>query len=208
MTPSPYLLSAALVSFCASANTQTPKECQEGNPLGANYFGKKSVTASGLTCQKWSASEPHRHQYTDVGDHNHCRNPDESFDGGVWCYTTDPNKRWELCSVPTCVDCVEEGDPLGVDYHGSVSVTSSGLTCQSWSASEPHKHGFTDVGEHNHCRNPDGYSGGAWCYTSDPGKRWEVCEVPRCEVGHEGLAGEMRWQRSHISFGSWGGQAV
>ena len=200
LPPAPYLLSAALVCLYASANTQTPKECQEGNPLGANYFGKKSVTASGLTCQKWSASEPHRHQYTDVGDHNHCRNPDESFDGGVWCYTTDPNKRWELCTVPTCADCVEEGDPLGVHYLGSVSVTSTGLTCQSWSASEPHKHGFTDVGEHNHCRNPDGYSGGAWCYTSDPGKRWDVCAVPRCEAGHEGQQGEEEREEIEILF--------
>ena len=201
------LFSVILVCVCAiTADAQ--KECQEGDPLGATYLGKKSVTASGLTCQVWATSTPHKHQYTDLGDHNHCRNPDESFDGGVWCYTTDPNKRWELCDLPTCVDCVGEGDPLGEDYLGFVSVTSSGLTCQAWSASEPHKHGFSDVGEHNHCRNPDGYSGGAWCYTSDPGKRWEVCEVPRCEVGHVGLAGEMRWQRSHISFGSWEGQAV
>ena len=182
------LFSVILVCVCATG--QSAKECQEGDPLGATYLGKKSVTASGLTCQVWSTSIPHKHQYTDLGDHNHCRNPEDSFDEGVWCYTTDPNKRWELCEVPTCVDCVEEGDLLGVDYQGFVSVTSSGFTCQAWSSSEPHKHGFTDVGEHNHCRNPDGYSGGAWCYTSDPGKRWEVCAVPRCEAGHNGEEGE------------------
>ena len=23
-------------------------------------------------------------------------------EGGVWCYTTDPHKRWEYCPVPNC----------------------------------------------------------------------------------------------------------
>ena len=30
------------------------------------------------------------------------------------------------------------------------------------------------------CRNPDGDSG-PWCYTTDPDKRWEYCDVPVCE---------------------------
>ena len=33
---------------------------------------------------------------------NKCRNPDSGWDIGVWCYTTDPNVRWELCDVPVC----------------------------------------------------------------------------------------------------------
>jgi len=33
---------------------------------------------------------------------SYCRNPDESYSAGVWCYTTDPNTRWELCDVPLC----------------------------------------------------------------------------------------------------------
>ena len=75
--------------------------CLEGNPLGASYSGNMSQTKSGRTCQAWSAQEPHEHSYTEVGEHNHCRNP---FGDpiGVWCYTTDENKRWEHCSVPIC----------------------------------------------------------------------------------------------------------
>ena len=95
-----HLLSVIFVCFCA-VTADAQKECQEGDPLGATYLGKKSVTASGLSCQVWATSTPHKHQYTDQGDHNHCRNPDESFDGGVWCYTTDPNKRWEQ----GCISC-------------------------------------------------------------------------------------------------------
>eukprot|EP00571_Detonula_confervacea_P009087 CAMPEP_0172316950 /NCGR_PEP_ID=MMETSP1058-20130122/30102_1 /TAXON_ID=83371 /ORGANISM="Detonula confervacea, Strain CCMP 353" /LENGTH=1231 /DNA_ID=CAMNT_0013031391 /DNA_START=247 /DNA_END=3942 /DNA_ORIENTATION=- len=34
-------------------------------------------------------------------------------------------------------------------------------------------------GGHNYCRNPVGESK-AWCYTTDPGKRWESCSVPDC----------------------------
>ena len=45
----------------------------------------------------------------DTGDHNFCRNPD----GGVrvWCYTTDPEMRWEFCDVPFC-----DGLNLKLDY--------------------------------------------------------------------------------------------
>ena len=32
------------------------------------------------------------------------------------------------------------------------------------------------AGEHNYCRNPDGEPT-AWCYTTDPASRWELCDV-------------------------------
>lgn len=76
-------------------------ECQKGNPLGASYSGKENYTASGRTCQSWAASEPHASKYTDVGNHNHCRNPNGELHG-VWCYTLDPDEQWEYCSVPMC----------------------------------------------------------------------------------------------------------
>ena len=84
-----------------SASSQDNNECQEGIPLGVSYSGRMNVTASGRTCQVWAASQPHEHDYTDVGEHNHCRNPNGV--GGVWCYTTDPDKQFEHCSVPRCV---------------------------------------------------------------------------------------------------------
>ena len=114
-----------------SVGSQDDNECQEGNPLGANYSGKMNVTASGISCQFWLASQPHVPKYTDVGkegdteagEHNHCRNPNGEL-GGVWCYTTDPDKPWEYCSVPICdatYNC-QGGDPLGVTYSGIMNT--------------------------------------------------------------------------------------
>ena len=164
-------------------SSQGNPECLEDSPegLGASYTGRVNVTASGRTCQVWSASHPHEHAYTELGDHNYCRDPSGGF-GRVWCYTTDPDVLWEPCSVPFCSpthDC-QEGNPLGVTYVGSVSVGRLGRTCQNWSTSEPHDHPFSEVGEHNHCRNPVGDPNGVWCITTDPDKLWEYCSVPIC----------------------------
>ena len=34
-----------------------------------------------------------------VGDHNYCRNPTPEDDPAAWCFTTDPDERWELCNI-------------------------------------------------------------------------------------------------------------
>ena len=60
-----------------------------------------SITERGFSCQLWSDVSPHSHGHTIQGDHNYCRNPG----GGeprVWCYTTDPDTRWDYCSVDPC----------------------------------------------------------------------------------------------------------
>ena len=75
--------------------------CQEDLTKGEEYKGNSSLTASGLTCQMWSAKEPHSHGKMDVGDHNYCRNPGGTKEG-VYCFTMDPNTRWQYCPVPLC----------------------------------------------------------------------------------------------------------
>ena len=86
-----------------SVSLQDNLECQEGNPLGASYLGRMNVTTGGRSCQVWAAQQPHQHTVgTELGEHNYCRNPNEQT-SGVWCYTTDPDKRLEYCSVPICV---------------------------------------------------------------------------------------------------------
>ena len=78
------------------------------SPDGRDYVGHISVTANGRTCQAWALQYPHPHNLSNqdsmfpdgsVADAvNYCRNPDDSH--GPWCYTTDPNVRWEPCDVP------------------------------------------------------------------------------------------------------------
>jgi len=75
---------------------------QDLDPIGENYDGCVSTTVSGRTCQAWAETSPHSHGYTSLWkESNNCRNP-SSYDKGLWCYTTDPDVRWELCPDLTC----------------------------------------------------------------------------------------------------------
>lgn len=88
-----------------------------------NFECNVSWTRRGYTCQKWSSQTPHRHeihnnipgvQYEGVGDHNFCRKV-----GGAdkpWCYTTDPNVRFDYCS-----DCKPDFDPYLVRKSSQVT---------------------------------------------------------------------------------------
>uniref|UniRef100_K1QHT7 Plasminogen n=1 Tax=Magallana gigas TaxID=29159 RepID=K1QHT7_MAGGI len=57
------------------------------------------MTYTGKTCQRWDSQTPHSHSYQNNPE-NYCRNP--SNHNGTWCYTTDPDSRWEDCDVPKC----------------------------------------------------------------------------------------------------------
>mgnify|MGYP000484611322 CR=1 FL=1 len=66
--------------------------------LPRDYNGTISVTKSGKMCQSWGANTPHRPNYRPQNpSYNFCRNPDND-QKGAWCYTTDPNTRYEYCA--------------------------------------------------------------------------------------------------------------
>ncbi|XP_030302722.1 plasminogen isoform X6 [Calypte anna] len=84
----------------------------------------------------------------------------------------------------TISDCINGN---GKDYRGTVAKTARGRTCQEWSSQKPHSHKYFTPVTHpragldkNYCRNPDGDINGVWCFTTDPEKKWEYCEIPRC----------------------------
>ncbi|XP_077997548.1 uncharacterized protein LOC144450729 isoform X2 [Glandiceps talaboti] len=222
---------------------------------GFDYRGTVNTTVTGRTCQKWESQVPHTHsripgRYPTAGldDHNYCRNPDN--EAGIWCFTTDPDVRWEYCDAGIrqlqcdeytricdedseftcrnqhCVakqrlcdgvnhcgdwsdewDCTYRGecymDGEGVDYRGSIDVTSSGKTCQKWSEQSPHQHNYSPdlvtnqgLGDHNFCRNPGQAFGQSqpWCYTTDPDVVWEHCDMAKpqeyCSTSYQCGSGE------------------
>ena len=67
------------------------------------YNGTISITKTGKTCQWWDDDEPHEpnHRPKGGGQRNYCRNPDGD-NLKPWCYTTDPDIRWEYCDVQKC----------------------------------------------------------------------------------------------------------
>lgn len=161
-------------------------ECVNG--IGTDYRGTKARTKTGITCQQWDSTTPHRPNYTPQNNpradlvSNFCRNPDEDK-GGPWCYTNDRNKRWEHCNVPSCTEeCIQCS---GENYRGKTSTTENGFTCQRWDSQKPHNHGYIPTAlpekylEENYCRNPDG-DPRPWCFTTSPSKRWDFCSIPRC----------------------------
>jgi len=97
---------------------------------GLTYRGLVTSTVSGRTCQNWLDEKPHKtgikpSKKNGLGNHNFCRNPDESFEK-PWCFTMDPNKEKEECEIPVCGgmdrDFQEESEKLGMEV-------AEGLEC-------------------------------------------------------------------------------
>ncbi|KAH0518335.1 Hepatocyte growth factor [Microtus ochrogaster] len=156
---------------------------------GSSYKGTVSITKSGIKCQPWSSMIPHEHSFLPSSyrdkdlQENYCRNP-RGEEGGPWCFTSNPEVRYEVCDIPQCseVECMTCN---GESYRGPMDHTESGKTCQRWDHQTPHRHKFLperypDKGfDDNYCRNPDGKPR-PWCYTLDPDTPWEYCAIKMC----------------------------
>lgn len=158
--------------WCYNKDNKVKQYCVDN---GVDYRGYQDTTVSGKKCQKWTEQAPHKHDNTPskqpgkgLGNHNYCRNPNN--EKSIWCYTNDPNKEWEYCDIDM--------------YSGNQDTTKTGLKCQSWTSQEPHKHEYTpdskcnaELGNHNYCRNPNGDPKGVWCYTTNPLKEKDYCNI-------------------------------
>jgi len=130
----------------------------------------------------------------------------KTCDGDHCCDTTCATYG----GLKRCEQCSEALRGFRDDaYRGCQTLTRSGKVCQRWDTQSPHAHGkgqsslvkypLADLRE-NFCRNPDGALT-IWCYTSDPGSRWEFCDAmpsfkesgaPKC-----GIALPLLGSRSH-----------
>lgn len=166
--------------------------CYRGK--GEGYRGRVNVTVSGIPCQRWDAQTPHRHHFVpskypckDLQE-NYCRNPDGSE--APWCFTTRPGMRVAFCfHIRRCDDELDAEECYhghGERYHGHVSKTRKGITCQRWDATTPHVPQISPTThpeahlEKNYCRNPDNDSHGPWCYTMDPRTPFDYCAIKPC----------------------------
>ena len=76
------------------------------------------------------------------------------------------SKNHAICDDRGCIT------PGGSPYNGTVNTTFSGRTCKVWSTTPTPKYGG-----HNYCRGDPSY---VYCYTTDPNRLYEYCEIPRC----------------------------
>ena len=113
------------LTSAAAAPAGSSEELKGQNDSG--YRGNQTKTRSGKTCMNWTSQNPHSHSNTPekkpnrgLGDHNYCRNPSEpvSSSDTIWCYTTDPNSRWEYCdplqTTPTASEAQGEAGSTDV----------------------------------------------------------------------------------------------
>lgn len=79
-----------------------PLECiPASDPQGKLYFGTHNVAKTGDQCQRWDSQTPHKHSQSAMSDQgNYCRRADN--EKWPWCYTTNPDTRWDYCNIPSC----------------------------------------------------------------------------------------------------------
>ncbi|XP_078616323.1 uncharacterized protein LOC144884728 [Branchiostoma floridae x Branchiostoma japonicum] len=174
---------------CGDNSDEQHCVCYYLRDRGTSYRGRANRDNS---CQFWASQYPHTHNHTPQAyqraglERNYCRNPDGK--DRPWCYTNNPLIRWMYCDDVFACDapptrCFYAMDK-GRSYAGPVNRAGDRV-CQRWDSQSPHSHPHTpqahpDAGlEENFCRNPDNKER-PWCYTTDPTRRWDYCNVMEC----------------------------
>ncbi|XP_063432545.1 uncharacterized protein LOC134714842 isoform X2 [Mytilus trossulus] len=103
------------------------------------YFGTLNYTVSGRACQNWNKDAPHVRIFRPDRDEdkttNYCRDISHYKHGTPWCYTEDPDFRWEFCPVFKCNACTmpPKAEPgTTVSYNITFGVVAATYTCQSF----------------------------------------------------------------------------
>ncbi|XP_074658222.1 apolipoprotein(a)-like isoform X2 [Tubulanus polymorphus] len=190
---------------CADELVKQPDDCIDmvNDPKGKKYKGGATTSENGHTCQRWDSQEPNQHNTPEdrfpdenkTAAENFCRNP--NGDEFPWCFVTDADVGKDYCDIPECPDeCLS--DPTGKYYAGRTSETESGRKCQPWALLRPHSHILGQyysyfpekdiIKAKDFCRNPD-RSPKPWCFTMDPDKRWEYCNIKQCPTGTTRIIG-------------------
>ena len=133
----------AILALYSIPNSVKSEKCWTPGTDPKTYTGLVSETRSGYKCQNWDSTHPHKPKHTpsDRDNHNHCRaaGPDANR---IWCYTTNPEKRWDYCNVDPCDDlnsqkCLPKTDPYGIVYSGYQSYAKHEFECQRWDVLKP-----------------------------------------------------------------------
>ena len=120
---------------CTAVFSQ-PSTCNETTVAAdsSDYQGCQNRTRTGRTCQSWLSQWPHTHNLTLLLalEGNFCRNKN-GFDN-IWCYTTDPNKRWDYCDPLGDKDVVRFRDVSGAAAADYSAAGCDGRRLQNHSA--------------------------------------------------------------------------
>jgi len=173
------------------------------DPKESEYRGCQNKTKSGYTCQKWTVQNPHKHGNTPqrkpnkgLGNHNYCRNPDG--EPGIWCYTTNSKKRWELCDVPK--SSLSTSENLGNDSEGTSSKVGKGYLLD-WKG----KKYMNDCNDFTSSVGPYKNKNGKWlvspCLTGFNDATGGNANNNSCSKTYKGKRKNFRWRRKACNTG-------
>ena len=84
-------------------------------------------------------------------------------------------------------NCLEEDDPMGINYRGTRNVSSRQVPCQNWddlgewNKFHPSHYPNADL-TGNYCRNPDNDKMGPWCFIAiRPNRKFQYCKIRTCQ---------------------------
>ncbi|XP_070408687.1 neurotrypsin isoform X2 [Nothobranchius furzeri] len=108
--------------------------------------------------------------------------------------------------IPSSTECARSQGRDG-SYRGAIDVTESGSRCMNWTevAGFRERYPSRGIGEHNHCRNPDGRIR-PWCFFRNHKGRidWGYCDCKQGSVRLQGGRSKLDGRVEVYLGGVWG----